>query len=151
MEMKIAGRTYVTGRLDAFKQMNIVAKLSPMMLELQKSIVSLDPADFEAAKTDDAKAIELVREFFASLSNPMIEAFAKMSNEDREYVVGACLDVCQVRDPTAGALSPLRVAGRLMFDDLDFPAIARLTFIVIKENLGDFFLNPLGGMLTPKS
>ncbi len=147
METKIAGRAYVTGRLDAFKQMNIVAKLSPMMLALQKAMAGLAPADFEAAKTDDAKAIEL----FASSSNPMVEAFAKMSNEDREYVVGACLDVCQVRDPTAGALSPLRVAGRLMFDDLDFPAIARLTFIVIKENLGDFFLNPLGVMLTPKS
>src|SRR5712691_7552888 len=107
METKIAGRAYVTGRLDAFKQMNIVAKLSPMMLALQKAMAGLAPADFEAAKTDDAKAIEL----FASSSNPMVEAFAKMSNEDREYVVGACLDVCQVRDPTAGALSPLRVAG----------------------------------------
>lgn len=146
MELTVAKRTYSTGRLDAFKQMNIVAKLSPMMLALQGSLTGLTAADFEAARADDGKAQAL----FASSANPMVEAFAKMSNEDREYVVGSCLDVCQVKDPTTGALSPLRVAGRLMFDDLDFPSMMRLTFVVVKENLGDFFLNPLGGILQSK-
>lgn len=147
MELTVGKRTYVTGRLDAFKQMNVAAKLAPMMMAIQKSFASLSPEDFEAAKIDEAKAEAL----FASSGNSMIEAFSKMSNEDRDYIVGTCLDVCQARDPTTGGLSPVRVQGRMMFDDLGFQDVLRLAFVVVKENLGDFFLNPLGDILPSKA
>lgn len=146
MELTVGKRTYVTGRLDAFKQLHVSRKLAPLVMALQGSLGGLKPEDFEIAKENDDAAVAL----FANSANPMVEAFSKMPNEDVDYIVGACLDVCQARDPTAGALSPVRVAGKMMFDDVDMAVVMRLTFAVVKENLGDFFLNPLGAILPSK-
>lgn len=143
MELAVSGRTYVFGHLDAFVAMHVSRKLFPMVMAMQRSMSGFAPEELKLAQVDDEKAKAL----FDHATSPLIMAFAEMKNEDVDYILDKCLAVVQAKDPTTGALSPLRVNGRMMYEDVDMPKMLRLAFIVVKEDLGDFFLNPLGAIL----
>lgn len=68
---------------------------------------------------------------------PLVEAIAKMSTEDSEYVLNTCLDTC-TRQQAGGGWQRLRVSGRFLFDDIDMQIMMRLVVEVVKENLSNF-------------
>lgn len=151
MELPIGERTYRTGKLNAFKQLHVARRVAPVMMSLGKTLELVLGAT-PAKKANDAEAEGLAsvqpedttkadaNAMVAML--PLAEALAAMKEEDVDYVINACLAVCELKQGDAWQ----RVQagnGRLMFDFIDLPIMMELTMTVIKENLVPFFPSPL--------
>ncbi|MDR8299892.1 hypothetical protein FPK64_19835, partial [Acinetobacter baumannii] len=81
---------------------------------------------------------------FGEAIQPFIDAFAKMPEEDVNYVMKKCLSVV-TRD---GA--KVVVKDTLMFDDLSVEHILPLTIAVVRINLGNFIQGLLTTALSKK-
>lgn len=132
---EIGGVTYRAGRLNAIKQLHVVRRLAPL-------IGSLKGADLRGAMTpaltDDEKAKQTAA--MLTLLEPLAEAVAGMSDEATEYVLAACLGVCQRQMPGGLGWSPVwgEQARRPMFDDISMPSMMQLVGKVLVQNVGDF-------------
>lgn len=123
---EIAGNTYRAGKLDAIKQLHVVRRLAPLIGSLQG--------------TDLKGAMDGSQEGMMSVLGPLSEALAAMSDADTEYVLGACLGVCQRQ--IAGGLGWSAVwsaqAKAVMFSDIQLPAMLQLVGKILIANVGDF-------------
>lgn len=139
MELPIEGETYRIGKLDAFKQFHITRRLAPILFALGQGMSSLAP---EKQVTEGAEQVVQAgaEEAIFKAFRPIADVLAKMSDEDTEYVLAQCLNVCSKQQGSGWA--PVRVAGRLMFEDMSMQVMMRLTVATIQENLGNFFRDP---------
>ena len=128
MDITIAGNNYKTTKLDAFKQFHVSRRLAPALWALAGAASSDKGGDDSALM-----ALE-----------PVARAVSQMSDEDSEYVLKACLSVCN-REQNGGWAKVMNGNGQMMFQDIDMPAMMQLTFAVIQDNLGNF----MQGLTTP--
>lgn len=120
-EVIIQGKTYRTGKLNAFAQMYIVKRAAPVLGKLQGL---LQQADMEHPE---------------SFVGPLGEAIGALPDESLEYICNACLDVCD-RRVEGGGWAPLRQNGATMYADLDLLTLLSLTAHTLQDNLAGFFL-----------
>lgn len=131
----VAGHTYRAGRLDAIKQLHVVRRLSPLIGALQGvdigGVVAPASTPDEFARRTDALMELLV---------PITAAVAAMSDEDTEYVLGACLGIAQREQPGGLGWTPVwsAAAKRPMYDDINLPAMLQIAARVLMKNVGDF-------------
>ncbi len=122
MELELSGNNYKIGKLSAMQQLHIVRRLAPTIFALSSATSTDTPkTDFEAL----------------SALAPVADMISKMSDEDSEYVVKSCLSVV-FRQNATGWAKIQAGNGNLMFDDIDLSAMMKLTFEVVKDNLGNF-------------
>lgn len=151
--MQIGNHNYEIGRLDAFDQFHVSRKIAPIvptivpfMTEILKSNV-MDLLD-KFGDDPDNPDLSVLEDFdlnsFGEAIQPFIDAFAKMPEEDANYVMKKCLSVV-TRD---GAR--LVVKDALMFDNLGIEHILPLTIAVIRINLGNFIQGLLTQALSKK-
>lgn len=131
MELTLNGQTYRVDRLNAFQQFHVARRLAPALWALGKG--AMLNAQAAGASFSDAVALGAI--------GPLVEVIAKMSNEESEYVLAACLGVCY-RQSGNGWQKVYAEGGGLMFQDIDLPTMMQLTVAAIQENLGNF-LNAL--------
>lgn len=161
MEVTIGEHTYRTGKLDATKQFHVARRLAPVIFSLGKSIsevkelagltkraeeVAEAVAQVDVAAATEAKAKEIAKDesslgSLVQAFKPMADVIAKMSDEEVDYITGACLGVCERQQP-GGWAKVRHINGRMMFEDMDMPTMLQLTITVIKENIGNFFPDP---------
>lgn len=127
------GVTYVIGKMPVFEQMHVARRLAPMYSGLIAAFAD-SPEIVQSDEPDDIKENKIL--VFAS--SHLAEAFAKMSNTDVDYVVHACLAVCQRKQERGFARIFIPGSG-LIFNDIDLDAMIGLVWAVIEENLGSFF------------
>ena len=142
-EVTIGQHAYRIGKLNAFKQLHIVRRLSPCLGKLA-GLAGEGPGlkrDAQGNPVDVEGGME-------KLLEPLANAMAALSDDDVEYVLHACLEVTDCRQGAGWAR--MRANGSTMFDSLSLPVLLQLAFHVLRENLTDFFteLPPgsLGGM-----
>jgi hypothetical protein len=126
-EVEIAGNAYSVGKLDARRQLHVARRVMPIM----GSLVGLLRGQGVGASLSIETALPA-----------MAEQLAAMPDADVDYVIDACLSVCQRQNQThaGGVWSPVRAPnGRLMFEDVDLGVMLQLVGAVIQENLGGFF------------
>jgi hypothetical protein len=128
MQLTINDQIYAIGKIDAVKQFHVARRLAPALVALGgAAIVVLK----QGGALTDAAAVASI--------GPLVEVIAGMSDDDSEYVLRACLAVVSRRSGDGWA--PVQNAqGGLMFQDVDMSVMLRLTFAVIKDNLGNFML-----------
>lgn len=119
IEFEINGVQYRSDRMDAKKQFHVARRLAPLLAGLGGSL-----------KSDKAS--------FSEFIGPIADALSKMSDEDTDYVIDACLRIVQRRQGQNWQAITAR-SGDLMFDDIDLPVMLRLTVAVIQQSLGGFF------------
>ena len=119
-EVTIQGKTYRTGKLNAFAQMYIVKRAAPVLGKLQGL---LQQADVERPET---------------LVEPLGEAIGALPDESLEYICNACLEVCECRI-AGGGWAHVRQNGATMYD-LDLLTLLSLTAHTLQDNLAGFFL-----------
>lgn len=121
IEYEIKGVGYKSGKLDVFIQSNIVRRIAPLLGDIAPALRFL--------KTDPMMSFKIVA---GSLS--------RMTDDDMLYVQRACLQVTQRHDANnlvwANLMSP---SGQLMFEDMDLFTMNKIVFLVLKDNLSDFF------------
>jgi len=140
----IGEHDYTIGRLNALDQFHVSRKIAPI-------VPTLMPIITEVAKGDLSKAIESIElgdnnelgslEPLAQALEPFMEAFAKMPEDDVNYVIHKCLSVVK-----RGSSIVCR-GQTIMFDDLDMGQILPLVVAVIRVSLGNF----IQGLLTKAS
>lgn len=126
-EIEINGVQYRSDRMDAKKQFHVARRLAPLLAGLGGAL-----------KGDKAG--------FSEFIGPIAEALSKMSDEDTDYVIDACLRLVHRRQGEVWQAVTTR-SGDLMFDDIDLPVMLRLTVAVIQQSLGGFF--PAGPSTSP--
>ena len=130
MEITIGDFTYRTGKLTPYQQFHVARRLAPMLSALGKAAEGANDGGKLDSLTDTAALMAV----FA----PVADAVSKMSDSDSEYVINACMDSCH-RRITDDKWAPVRVAGRLMFEDMGLKDLIQITINTIQENLGNFF------------
>lgn len=140
----IGEHDYTIGRLNALDQFHVSRKIAPI-------VPTLMPIITEVAKGDLSKAIESIElgdnnelgslEPLAQALEPFMEAFAKMPEDDVNYIIHKCLSVVK-----RGSSIVCR-GQTIMFDDLDMGQILPLVVAVIRVSLGNF----IQGLLTKAS
>ena len=78
---------------------------------------------------------------------PIASVLASLPDADFEYVVNACLDVTELKQPDGG-FAPVRVKGVVMFP-FDLSTLIGIVWNVLKGNLSGFF-GDLGSALSAK-
>ena len=132
MEFTVRGQLYRTGRLNAFKQLFISKRIVPAVGKL----AGLTKGAVKLGK--DADGNPQLDGDLEDVLTPLVDAIASLKDEDVEYILNACLEAAE-RKQSGGAWARVRVNGTTMFDDLNLPALLKISYHVIWENLQDFF------------
>jgi hypothetical protein len=141
---EIKGHTYSIGKMDAFEQLHVARRLAPMVSELMAAFISA-PSLF-TGKAEAENESKMLMDVLEIAGGPLADAFSKMSNVDVDYIVHACLSVCQ-RKQSHGYAKVFVRGGGLAFQDIQLDTLLGLTWFVIQENLAGFFTTsqPISG------
>lgn len=160
--INIGEHAYTIGRLNALDQFHVSRKIAPIIPTLMPIITEVAKGDFikviesiEAVDGKNGEAVDgknLVGEAvdgkdltglqpLAEALEPFMEAFAKMPEDDVNYIIHKCLAVVK-----RGSASVCR-GQSIMFDDLDMAQILPLVIAVIRVSMANF----IQGLLTKAS
>ncbi|MDC4815485.1 hypothetical protein NQ815_17365 [Acinetobacter baumannii] len=150
--MQIGNYDYEIGRLNAIDQFHVSRKIAPIiptimpiLTELAKGQLQKTIEKLESAEENDVSGLaEANLESLGEALQPLMDAFAKMPEDDVDYVIKKCLTVVSRN----GAKVVVRDA--IMFDDLGMEHILPLTIAVIRTNLGNFIQGLLTKALSTK-
>ncbi|MEN8381367.1 phage tail assembly chaperone [Acinetobacter radioresistens] len=141
--LPIGQHEYSIGRLNALDQLHVSRKIAPIIPTLMPIITEVAKGDFakviESIEADDSNSVEQNEskdlsglQPFAEALEPFVEAFAKMPEDDVNYIVHKCLSVVK----RGGAIVCRN--NSIMFDDLDMGQILPLVIAVIRLSLSNF-------------
>ena len=133
-EFDFAGATYRIGDLTPMQEFHCVRRVAPILAAMGIGIADLKSA---------ASSVDML----ALVGKPVLDVVARMSNEDVEYVVDTCMSVVS-RKIAEGKFGPIQVGGRMQYQDINMPAMIRLSIEVLKGRVGDFFAPPTEGTST---
>jgi len=137
-EVTVKGRTYRTGRLNAWKQFHIARRLAPLLSGLATAIID------GKMSLEDGK--DLTPAQLTAMVGPVSEALSKMAEADADYVIDACLSVAQ-RKQEGDSWAPVKGrGGAIQFDDMDMGDLVQITVETVAENLGGFFGKSAGDL-----
>lgn len=129
MKITIGTENYATGKLDAFEQFHVTRRVAPIFGML--GITATQIAKYSDKQTPEADA-------FAAMLPVVFEQVASMREEDVDYVLKTCLSKCSRQQ--GDRYAPVMTQGKLMFMDIEMPAMIQLVLATMQENLGGFFL-----------
>ena len=147
--LSLKGATYkVSRKMDAFKQMAVVSKVSPL---LASGLGELAPLVVDLKREGMSVMSEMSLDKLGQLITPVSRELAKMSDEDRRLIVGSCLDLVDRKED--GKEGWARIwsadANRSMFEEInsDLTVMLRIVFFVVVEVFGGFFPASLSASL----
>lgn len=131
MEIEINGKKYQNAKLTPMQQFHVMRKLTPVLTAMSES-------------ASDTLLTQLGGSDLLAALAPCMEVISSMSVEDSEFVLNTCLSSVSRQDGAAGGWQKIQVQSQsgqysMMFSDIDLDAMLRLTGMVIKDNLGNFF------------
>jgi len=118
-EIDVGERHFRIGRLNAFDQLHVFRRVMPLLRPVAEELKRNAKADMLDA------------------TMAMTGVLSEIPDERLNYVLYKCLAVTYLRQESGYAA--VVVNNTLMFQDLDMPALMRLTIAVITENFQDFF------------
>lgn len=125
-DFTVAGHQFKCGKMGAFQQFHVARRLAPILGSLKEAFASAG-----AGKgMTDGELLEVIFE-------PMANAISRMSDEDAEYVLNACLDTVQMQQGTVWVR--IRSGKQMMFDFIGLPEMMQITVAVLQDNFANFF------------
>ncbi|AJK46293.1 phage tail assembly chaperone [Burkholderia plantarii] len=134
-ETDLNGTRYQIGKLSAMQQFHVSRRIAPVLPPLILAYFELQEFELPLVKNLAPLATSI---------EPVLEALARMKDEEAEYVIGACMRVVERRHGNGWARVWSTTQDICMFDDIDMGVMLNLTGRVIIENLGPF----IQGLLT---
>jgi hypothetical protein len=121
VDFDVNGVPHKSAKMSGMTQLFVFKKLSPILISLMPLL---------GKKELNVK--EDLPQFLGS--------FYSMPDEDTRWIVERCLELCE-RQTTAGSWGRIwnSDAGLMMYDDIGFVEIGKITLEVLKSNLGPFF------------
>jgi hypothetical protein len=135
-----AGHRYQVKRMNAVVQLAVLSKIAPLFAAGVGEIIPL----FIAMKESGSK--KLFDQPISSLTHlaPVMREFAKMSQEDQLFIIGACLSGAErlVIQGQKEQWAPVWAGqGKAMFEDLNSDLFSLLmpVWFILMENYSGFF------------
>lgn len=154
-EEKIGEFAYRIGRLSAKQQWNVVRRLAPVLAAAGPAFKTWLSVSDTARRVADAAAAGEAADAMVSVGDsldelfgafgPLATALGELSDDASDYVINACLSVCQVNRQGSTWAALTTRGGDLMFDNLSMATMLRLTMLVLKDNVSSF-LEELRGL-----
>lgn len=134
---EVGGHRYrITGKLNAIQQLHVVRRLAPLIgAFVGVDLGALRPDAPETAELQAARSAAMI-----DLIGPLADGVAKLSDQDTEYVLGACMGLVE-RDVGGGAgWAPTwsRAAKVMQYEDIGFVELVQIMGRVLMANVGDF-------------
>jgi hypothetical protein len=122
--------------MNAFQQLHVGRRILPILAKLP-DMFGLTLEEIMAAPE------EIVASLMSNLDKINLDViastFAELDQGDVDYIINACLDSAQIKDPKGTGWGRLRKNGVVMYDHLGMREMLGVAINVIKDNLGDFF------------
>ncbi len=136
-EFTVRGKTCRACRMNAFQQLHVARRLLPILGKIPAMI----GRGLEDIVADPKSVIEHVAEHLSEIKLDVItETLAGMNQDDIDYILNACLDSVQIKDSGGTGWAQVRRNGVLMYDHIGMLEMLNIAANVIKDNLGDFFV-----------
>jgi hypothetical protein len=143
-EFTVAGVRYRTARkMDAFVQLGVMSRLSPLLAsgfgEIVPLVMELKEKGLQIADVEMNRLMQM--------AVPVSHELAKISDADRNYIVGECLAVVDRENDSSKTegnrgWAPVwnREAKRAMFTEVnaDFSVMLRIVLTVLVETFSPF-------------
>jgi hypothetical protein len=134
-EATVNGSLYRIHKMDVLRQFHVARRLAPV---LSGVIEALKAAGLDPVKLAADEAPVAVDPF--AMVEPLSAVLAKVSDEDAEYIIGACLQCVMRAQPSGTGYAAVWVPrGGLMFHDMQLPEMLQLVWKVLESNLIGFF------------
>jgi hypothetical protein len=134
--------------MDAFTQMAIFSKVSPL---LASGFGEMIPIIVSLRKEGLRNLADMPLEKLSSIITPVSRELAKMTNEDRTFIVGTCLELCDRKRDSEQSFARVwnASASRAMFDDInnDLSLMLRIVIGVLQLTFSSFFPESLSDLL----
>ena len=124
-EFELGGQTYRIDAMAAMKQFHVSRRIAPLL-------PAILPVYAAFARGIDINQMDQLQ----PVLDPLCQALSGLTDENSEYVIGACLSVVS-RKQEKGWASVWGSAG-LMFADIGLNVMMQLTVRVIVDQLGPF-------------
>lgn len=129
--IEVAGHQYrVARKMDAMVQFHCTRRLGPALAVCGVTIKMV------------LEGVAVPPEQLAVVAGPVMEVVSKMTDEDVEYVIFACMRCVERFDGQRWApvlaLTPHGDGRALMFQDIEQAELIRLTIEVLRDNLVNF-------------
>jgi hypothetical protein len=132
-KVTVAGRVFAISKMDVFKQAHVARRMGPIMAGVIPALQAL----FASRKEFDKLTEEQKLEKLSPLAKPVMDGFAKLSDEDFDYVLHRLIECAEMEN--GKVFSKVFMNGTLMFQDLTLPALLQLAGRVFMYNLAGFF------------
>lgn len=137
-EVTLGADVYRIGKINAWTQFHVVRRLTPLLTAMAAAIREKKKPLLTSPDPDEAGMEKMMEGMVA-----MAEVLATMKDEDCDYVIRACLSVCQKKQGNMWS-SMLSSDGHLMFsENTSLSNLLKLTSATLQhqEGLIDFFQN----------
>lgn len=145
--IEIGTDVYRVGALTPMQQFHVFRRLAPLIASVQNEIS--DAVSAPSTLADGADETQVKDEFGQRVMHVIARVISTLGDTDVEYIVNTCLAV--VSRKQGDRFAPVVAGNRLVFADIDMATMLRLTSTTIQENLGGFFGQGIGAMLSPRS
>lgn len=145
--IELGEHTYNVGKLDVMRQWHVARRLGPAVWALTRSAGQVMrealPEDVAPSLDGVVKALKGLGDgalmgLVVNAAEPLVDVFAHMSDADSEYVINACLSVCERKVGDSG-WAPAYVEGSgLAFHDMTLPEMLQLVLAAVQHNVGNF-------------
>lgn len=153
LDFEINSHNYKTSKIGVMTQWAVTRRIAPVIggiltPELLKQVMTLIPKgpDSEGQTVVD---MDKMLEIFSGVFHPFIEALAKMSDADSEFVINNCLAVVHRQQKVGGWQVVKPLGSGLMFEDIDMIEMMQLVLRVLIDNVGSFSFASLSKLLPP--
>lgn len=131
MEFAIGNHMYRAGKLNAFDQLYVLKRLTPMLGKL----VSVAGSNIQLTTGTDGKVSDIDGDI-TTIITPLTEAITALPDADMEFVINTCLAACERKQP-GGGWAPVRKGEATMYE-VSLSAMLTITYHVVRNNLSDF-------------
>lgn len=133
---ELGGRKFKLGKLNALRQFHVTRKLGPLLGTLLPAMKEIGPSAKNATSLSTEEQLDVVVKF----AGPFFEGFAKLSNEDSEYVLFGLLEAVEIANPDGlGGWTKVSNGTMLMVQNIEFPILMQLMARSFGHNLAAFF------------
>jgi len=122
-ELEIKGQVYRASAMDTFVQFHVARRLGPLLME------------FTSALAEAPKGLAIDK-WIGHVFGPVMGVISRMTDEDVNYVIHACLGVVQRKEGERWA--SVQKGSQLMYGDITMDSMIKLTIFVVREVLGPF-------------
>lgn len=127
IEFDVSGKTYRTGKMNAFKQFALMKRILPIvgaMGDFGGMAIAMKAGEGGAA--------------LAQFAGPLIDAISRMPDADSDFVLTECMAVCSRRDGENWQAIWNHAAGQPQFADIELAAMLQIAWNVIQDNMAVF-------------